>query len=430
MISSQVLSNPHLKYVASLFNDEGFVIRLAGGVVRDILLDQKPNDIDLATEATPDQMKKILQDKPTIRMFTTPAGERHGTVSALVDGETLFEITTLRIDRETDGRHAEVEFIKDWQLDALRRDFTINSMFMELDGKVIDYFDGQNDLKEGIVRFVGNPVDRIKEDYLRILRYFRFYCRFGTKDHLEETLKAIRENLDGLKSISGERIWVEVKKTLAHKRANKVIPLMMADLKMGRYMGFPEKPELSMEEFLKVYDNVWSMNTDFDPATIFSSLIRNDEELMSIILCLKLSNLEKAIIGYILEQRNEGDHISLRKLQKQLITTSKSMQDSQRKLMLEFLKYRGSSDIFKEFESWPIPQFPLTGNKLKNRVKKAWLIGKIMNELRLMWVDSDFELSEDELMEEFDKLVEKYSDDNSPSRTGGDTDKDSIKSKT
>ncbi|CAD6991647.1 unnamed protein product [Ceratitis capitata] len=151
----------------------------------------KPKDIDLATTATPDQMKE---------MFTK-------------EGEN-FEVTTLRIDVRTDGRHAEVQFTTDWQLDANRRDLTINSMFLGFDGTLYDYFYGYDDLMQRRVVFVGNADVRIQEDYLRILRYFRFYGRIAKEPckHDEETLKAIRANVDGLARISGERIWAELQK--------------------------------------------------------------------------------------------------------------------------------------------------------------------------------------------------------------------------
>lgn len=409
-MSSEVLSNPHLKFIADLFKEQGYTIRLAGGVVRDILQGSKCNDIDLATDALPDQMKKILGNRPEIRMFVTGAGERHGTVSALVEKQTLFEITTLRIDKKTDGRHAEVEFIKDWQLDALRRDFTINSMFMELDGNIIDYFGGKKDLDDGILRFVGNPDDRIQEDYLRILRYFRFYCRFGKADHLPETLASIKKNLSGLSIISGERIWQEIKKTIVHKHADKVFPLMMNELKMGRFMGFNEHLPLDITEFHKTYSNVWSMDMTCDPATIFASLVRNEEELTSIDARLKLSRLEKEIILFILQQRNEGEHLSLKYFQKLLTLTSKSVQDKYHKYILEYLIYRGAKDLHKEMERWKVPSFPLPGNKLAGRIKKASLISKVMNELKSIWADSDFEMTEQELMIQFEKLVQKYSE--------------------
>ena len=141
---------------------------------------------------------------------------KHGTVTAHID-EVNYEITTLRIDKVTDGRHAEVEFTTDWRVDANRRDLTINSMFLTFEGEVIDYFNGQEDLKSRNIRFVGHPEERIQEDYLRILRYFRFYSRISEKadNHCKEHLLAIKQNAAGLSGISGERIWSEMVKILS-----------------------------------------------------------------------------------------------------------------------------------------------------------------------------------------------------------------------
>lgn len=176
-----------------------------------------PKDIDIATTATPTEMKEIFT-KENIRMVNMN-GEKHGTITPRINDRENFEITTLRIDAVTDGRHAEVIHTKDWLLDANRRDLTINSMFLGFDGSVYDYFYGYDDLQKRRVAFVGDPDLRIKEDYLRILRYFRFYGRIAERidNHDEETLRIIAKNASGLAKISGERIWQEWKKILAGK---------------------------------------------------------------------------------------------------------------------------------------------------------------------------------------------------------------------
>ena len=141
-----------------------------GGVVRDLLLGRKPKDIDIATECVPEETLRLLE-REGIRNI--PTGLQHGTVTAHMEDGKDYEITTLRIDRITDGRHAVVEFTNDWKLDAERRDLTINAMSLTLDGTLYDYFEGQHHLAERRVVFVGDARSRIKEDYLRILRYFR-----------------------------------------------------------------------------------------------------------------------------------------------------------------------------------------------------------------------------------------------------------------
>ncbi len=195
--------------------------RIVGGAVRDALIGRAVADIDLATPDTPDAVAAALA-RSGIRCV--PTGLDHGTQTAVVNGRG-YEITTLRRDVETDGRHAVVAFTDDWREDAARRDFTINAMSMTRDGAVFDYFGGQADLRAGIVRFVGDAATRIAEDYLRILRFFRFFARYGgTPD--PAAIDAIREAVPGLAGLSVERVWSEVSRILAAPEPVATIVLM------------------------------------------------------------------------------------------------------------------------------------------------------------------------------------------------------------
>lgn len=219
-----------------IFKKYDHEIRIAGGAVRDLLMNKKPTDLDFATTATPVQMKSMFETE-NVRLINMN-GEKHGTITPRINNLENFECTTLRIDVITDGRHAEVEFTKDWLLDANRRDLTINAMFLGLDGSVYDYFFGYEDLKNRRVRFVGNADTRIKEDFLRILRYFRFYGRIATSadNHDPETLKTIANNAEGLQRISGERIWVELKKILQGNFAGELMKTIL-DCKIAPHIG-------------------------------------------------------------------------------------------------------------------------------------------------------------------------------------------------
>ena len=238
-VFKELIAREEVSTLASVFKKYNYELRIAGGAVRDFLHpsgEVVPNDIDFATDATPQQMKDMFE-KENIRMINVEGGEKHGTITARILDKENFEVTTLRVDKVTDGRKAEVEFTKDWQIDAERRDLTINSMFLGLDGKLYDYFDGRKDLLGERIAFVGSAVRRIQEDYLRILRYFRFYGRVvgvntdvndssvpkhRLKVHEEETINAIKSNSGGLSSISGERIWSEWKKILSGRFGDKV----------------------------------------------------------------------------------------------------------------------------------------------------------------------------------------------------------------
>lgn len=212
------LDNPALQTVLAALPGA----RLVGGCVRDALAGRAISDFDLATPMSPEDVLLEL-DRAGLRAI--PTGLAHGTVTAMV-GKTCFEITTLRRDVQTDGRHAIVAFTDDWREDAARRDFTINAMSMTPDGEVFDYFDGRADLAEGKVRFVGDAATRISEDYLRILRFFRFYARFGHPPPDIGALQAVQQGVHGLQRLSAERVWNELRRILAAPAPDAALTLM------------------------------------------------------------------------------------------------------------------------------------------------------------------------------------------------------------
>ena len=184
--------------------------RVVGGAVRDAMAGRPVADIDLAT---PDPPGAVIAALDAAGLKHAPTGLQHGTVTAIAGGRG-FEITTLRRDEATDGRHAEVAWTDDWREDAARRDFTINAMSMSPDGTVYDYFGGVDDLQAGRVRFVSDAAARIREDYLRVLRYFRFYGRYAAEPPDPATEAALREGAAGLSRLSVERVWSELKRIL------------------------------------------------------------------------------------------------------------------------------------------------------------------------------------------------------------------------
>ena len=183
-------------------------IRYVGGCVRKILNNEKVDDVDMATNLNPDEIKQVLKKK-NIKFYET--GKDHGTITAHINDEK-YEITPLRSDVTTDGRHAKVQFTKDWRKDAERRDFTINSIYSDINGNLFDPFEGKKDLENGKVIFVGDEEKRIKEDYLRILRYLRFFSNYSRAEHDVITLRNIKKNLNGVSKVSSERMLDEFKK--------------------------------------------------------------------------------------------------------------------------------------------------------------------------------------------------------------------------
>ena len=196
--------------------------RVVGGAVRDALAERPVADVDLATPRPPEAVMEALV-KAALR--AVPTGLAHGTVTAVADGRG-FEVTTLRRDVETDGRRAVVAFTDDWRQDAARRDFTINAMSMARDGTVFDYFGGVEDLAAGRLRFVGEPAGRIAEDYLRVLRYFRFYARYGSEAPDPATQQALVGGIPGLGVLSVERVWTEIRLLLSLPDPWRAVALM------------------------------------------------------------------------------------------------------------------------------------------------------------------------------------------------------------
>ena len=183
-------------------------IRFVGGCIRKIIKGEIVDDIDLATNINPQQVCDALKNS-NINFYKT--GIEHGTITAVIE-DYNFEITSLREDVETDGRHAQVKFSTDWKKDAARRDFTFNAIYSDIDGNLFDPFNGKDDLDNGIIKFIGDPDRRIKEDFLRILRYLRFYLVYSNQKHEFETLKIIKKNLVGISNLSKERLLDELKK--------------------------------------------------------------------------------------------------------------------------------------------------------------------------------------------------------------------------
>lgn len=225
-ITSEWVKNDATRKVFDALSAGGFEGFFVGGCVRNALLDEPVGDIDIATAATPDQ---VIEAAKSAGLKSIPTGYDHGTITVICHG-TPYEITTFRKDTETDGRHATVAFGKDITEDASRRDFTINALYANAEGTVIDPLNGLPDLSERCVRFIGDADARIREDYLRILRFFRFHAWYGNQGAgLDaEGLAACAANLDGLGSLSIERLGAEMKKLLSAPDPTMAVAAMAA----------------------------------------------------------------------------------------------------------------------------------------------------------------------------------------------------------
>lgn len=377
-IDTSSIVTPDLVEIVKLFKSAGFDIKIAGGAVRDLMLGKEPKDIDLASTATPDQMVQLLK-----KFRTIPTGLQHGTITVIgrESGEE-FEITTLRIDTNQDGRHADVEWTTDFKLDADRRDLTFNSMFLDLDGTLYDFHGGEQDLKAGKAKFVGDAGERMDEDFLRILRYFRFQGRMATPNWDQDTLQKIKEKATGLRQISGERIWSELSKIL---KGNHTVEL----LKKMKETGVAKAINLPLDRLSVLQKAKQSANS---PSALLSTLIKTGEQAMKLRALWKFSNPELATILFIIQHRDQMFDAKSAKL---MLAQPKVKPQHVSKLAAVL----GKVSVMSQLKKWKTPVFPVQGRDLiQAGMKPGPGLGMALADMRKRWEDSGFELTKDQLL--------------------------------
>lgn len=371
--SSKVLT-AEVKDLGAVFAANGFSLRVVGGAVRDLFLGKTPKDVDFATDATPDEMISFLEADGRV---VIPTGLQHGTISVLGSLDEPYEITTLRIDTETDGRHAEVEFTRDFELDAARRDLTFNAMSMDMDGNVFDYFGGEKDLMNGTARFVGDAETRIQEDYLRILRFFRFQGRMKHVSIDQETWTAVWKNAKGLQKISGERIWAELQKILGSEHAEELL-INMVETGTAEHASIP----VDLAGFRK------SMSTN--PVALLAALCGTQENVNVVVERMKPSAKERDLMTFLV-----NTNVGLEEAK--VMSTDKVSKD----FLVEMFLMKGDVNSAKEMQEFDVPEFPVLGRDL---LAKGWTagphLGKKLKELKTKWVQSKFTLTKESLLDE------------------------------
>ncbi|MCF6274618.1 MAG: CCA tRNA nucleotidyltransferase [Robiginitomaculum sp.] len=387
---------PTLKLFSALPKDSA---RFVGGCVRNALLGEPVADYDIATNVEPHDVAKRLK---AAKIAVHETGIAHGTLTAVVDG-TVFEITTLRRDVSTDGRRATVEFTQDWAEDARRRDFTMNALYADLDGTVYDPTEqGLDDIKIRKVRFVGNAVTRIEEDYLRILRFFRFNAWYGEDKAMDaDGLTACRELKAGLKSLSAERVWSELKKLLSSPTPFRTVNVMSVNGILETLL-----PEASNSEGLQL---ICALEDKYglapDPYLRLMAMSARGELAMAR-LCkrLKMSNKEKARLNYW-----AGDQTDLRpglpdKETKIAIYTAGKQVAMDRAT----IRSAGANDpiesaawwaLYVTARDWPWPEFPVTGKDLITLgIPHGEKLGKALAALKALWIRSGFKVKKSQLL--------------------------------
>ncbi|XP_066597745.1 CCA tRNA nucleotidyltransferase 1, mitochondrial-like [Prorops nasuta] len=285
-------SKPGFNQLFQIFKKNNFELRIVGGAVRDFLLGKEPNDLDFATNATMYEMKRMF-DKQAITLIHETK-EKYGIITAKMNDKEVYEITTLKINiASKTGRK--------WEMDASTRDLTINAMFLDLSGNVYDYFYGFDDLKKKKVVFVGNPVQRIRADYLRIFRYFRFYGLIADhpNNHDNTTINAIKQTISGLNKIHGERIWSEWEKILNGNYGCE-ITLKLIECGISPHCGLPANPNI--EEFKRVYHECSKKNVSLRPITLVTLLLENVLDVLNLHTRLKLPDDDRDLAFFLIRE--------------------------------------------------------------------------------------------------------------------------------
>ena len=370
--------------------------RFVGGCVRKYLSNNEIDDIDIATTLSAEEIKEKFK-KTKFNVVET--GIKHGTIT-LVTGKFNLEITTLRKDVETDGRHAEVEYIDDWQLDSERRDFTINAIYLDINGKIFDPQMGTVDLKNNNVKFIGDPQKRIEEDYLRIIRFLRFKIMYDSKVE-PSTINAIKQNLDGIKKISKERILIELYKILDLK--NFVNLIESTYLKEIFSLIFPEFENLKrLERLVKICDYT-QVNKELLLAVLLIDEKNNHEYFTHKYNVSKniIENLNMLARNLILIRRNKD--FFKKDLEKNIYLNDKNHLINLNILNFvinEKLKFEDFSDTLKKILQSKKQKFPVDGKYLlDNGMKQDSQMGKVLKKIEEEWIENDFKISEDHIKE-------------------------------
>ncbi|WCR58388.1 CCA tRNA nucleotidyltransferase [Wolbachia endosymbiont of Ctenocephalides felis wCfeJ] len=363
--------------------------RLVGGCVRDSILQRDVHDIDLATNLLPNQATEALK---LHNIKAIPTGLKHGTITAILNKRS-FEITTLRYDVKCDGRHAKVEFTNSWQADASRRDFTFNALYADKYGQIYDYFGGTQDLKARRLNFIGNAEDRIKEDYLRILRVFRFHAKICVGDLSDEILDVCKKHSHMIQNLSGERIRDEMFKLLECDNPAPTLKSMQESDVLQKIIPQEVRGEILSSSLL----------SDSGAIVKLALLLRTTEKNDRISLgkhvskFLRLSNKQKKKLLFLLSNNIKAE-LSEKEQKKYILSFGKE-------LYCDLVKICGvesgtNVDQYISFsQAFDIPKFPLSGDDLISiGYQSGKSLGRSLELLKQHWEDSSYTLTKEELL--------------------------------
>ncbi len=402
-LSANWLLDQHFQSLFDVLEANGAKIRVVGGAVRDGLLGLPVEDIDLAIDRDPHWVMDFLEKN---KFKVIPTGIDHGTVTVVID-KRPYQITALRVDIKTFGRKAHVAFTEDWVQDAKRRDFTVNALYADRTGEIYDPVGGLEDLQAHRIRFIGDAEQRIKEDYLRILRFFRFSARFGHIPYDMQGLEACRLYASHLPHLAKERVTDEFLKilelpaplhTLEAMKGTGVLPYI---LHPGSWDTL--KSLVTLESMMKIQASAMLRLAALQP---------NVSEIKS---HLRLSRAQEAMLGFLTA---EHDYISIASFKPQAFRWGKqkvfdlaffqvATQVSEKKMSdkkaNEFL-----SDLNDAYDKWEVPTFPLTGKDILARgIKKGEEVGRLLRDVEKWWLSKDLEPGREECLLYLQKLLDQ-----------------------
>ncbi|MBB4406508.1 MULTISPECIES: CCA tRNA nucleotidyltransferase [Agrobacterium tumefaciens complex] len=391
---------PALKRIFALLNADGGEVRIVGGAVRNALMDLPVVDVDLATTLTPDV---VVARAKAAGIKAVPTGIEHGTVTLVIDGEG-FEVTTLRRDVETNGRHAQVAFGTDWQTDAERRDLTINALYADEKGEIIDLIDGLPDIETGTVRFIGDAAMRISEDYLRILRFFRFFAHYGSGRPDADGLRASARAKDKLGTLSAERVWSELKKLLSARDPSRALLWMRQSGVLTEIL--PETEKWGIDAIHGLVATEQALGWAVDPMLRLSAILPPDRDrLVALAARLRLSKAEAAYLTHWASAPAADPELKETALDRLLYRQGVEGVKTRLKLALvaaradvsagdtAMQKVARLSTLLARAEKFHRPGFPLSGvDVMAAGVEAGPKVGEVLKSLEEKWIDVNFSL--------------------------------------
>ena len=377
-------------------DEEDVVCLFVGGCVRDLISNREILDVDFATSLTPDKIKRKLEAS---NIEYDNSFENYGSIKIRLN-EKSFEVNTLRKDFDQDGRHSEVIFTQDWRQDALRRDFTINAIYCDINGRIYDPFKGVDDLNNGTIRFIGDPVKRIQQDYLRALRYFRFFIQFSKVNYDEYVINCIRKNQDNIENLSKAKLIEEFRKILLSGKAFKLFQdSFVKDLYLSVYRGIKYLTRLEFDRKKKIFNK----NIDW-------------VVLLSLLLIDQTKNFERFVKDF---QLSNEVKIRLNNLQSQFTFKTADKIEKIDNLKKAVLKYGVPSVIdfihfqylinekydkalyeenLKIIQNTAAPKFEFDVNILKKRgFKEDKNLGNALNFIKQRWIANNYEVRDKDI---------------------------------